>query len=85
METLTETPFFLLLADQNGKTIASETELTSVYKEFIRSVVRLCTAGVGECPAFFTLNYTRFELEQLQLKNAANGTGGKCTNRVIPA
>ncbi len=82
METLTKTPFFYLLANQNSETVTSEAVLTAAYKDFYNLIIRLCTAKSEDFPAFFTLNYTNIELIQLQLKYNSR-TEKKCADHIF--
>jgi hypothetical protein len=81
MESLTETTFFCLLSGKGTTAkVQGETTLESAYKDFAHLVVDKCTAAAAEIPAYFTLNYTRIELAQLQRDELASGSGKKCGN-----
>jgi hypothetical protein len=59
MESLTRTPFFCMLLQEDD---ASQIEALSLtYKEFMTQLVQVCTNGTRDIPAFFTLNYTHIE------------------------
>lgn len=53
MESLTRTPFFCMILQQNDtSTIES---LSPAYKEFMSQLVHICTNSARDIPAFFTL------------------------------
>lgn len=78
METLTGTTFFYLLSGQITATASPEkTALETAYKEFVHLVVDKCMGAATQIPAYFTLNYTRIELAQLQKEKFATGAEKK--------
>jgi hypothetical protein len=81
MESLTRTPFFCMLLQQNDPSTIEALSLT--YKEFVFRVVQICTNTTGDIPAFFILNYTYVELITLKEDYKANGTKKKCACRTI--
>jgi hypothetical protein len=79
MESLTGTTFFYLLSGQRttATTAQGETALESAYKEFVHLVVDKCMGAATQMPAYFTFNYTRIELAQLQREGIAAGAEKK--------
>ncbi|NEW84377.1 MAG: hypothetical protein GZ094_18700 [Mariniphaga sp.] len=78
METLTGTKFFFLLSGQITATTSPEkTTLDTAYKEFVHLIVDKCMGPATRIPAYFTLNYTRIELAQLQKEKFATGAEKK--------
>lgn len=43
-----------------------EHEIAPVYDEFVYAVITVCTSKKGSVPAYFTIQYTYLELQQLQ-------------------
>lgn len=81
MESLTGTPFFCMLLQQNDTSTIEALSLT--YKEFMSQLVQACTKTTRDIPAFFTLNYTHVELLALREEYKANVTKKKCACRTI--
>lgn len=81
MESLTRTPFFCILLQEDD---ASQIEALSLtYKEFMTQLVQVCTNGTRDIPAFFTLNYTHIELMVLKEGYKARGVKKKCACRIL--
>jgi hypothetical protein len=81
MESLTRTPFFCMLLQQND---ASQIEALSLtYKEFMTQLVHVSTNPTRDIPAFFTLNYTYIELMALKEEYKARGVKKKCSCRTL--
>jgi hypothetical protein len=81
MESLTRTPFFCMILQQND-TSTIET-LSPAYKEFMFQLVHICTNSTRDIPAFFTLNYTHVELMELKEEYKARGVKKKCSCRTL--
>lgn len=75
MESLTRTPFFCMILQQND-TSTIET-LSPAYKEFMSQLVHVCANVTRDIPAFFTLNYTHVELIALKEEYKARGVKKK--------
>lgn len=78
MKQLINTQIFKLL--QKSTFNPAETDITLMYDEFVHSVTLLCTHSIVEVPAYFTLHYTRLELEVHQSRSKTKGAGEKYTN-----
>jgi len=61
MRRLTQTRLFRLLDGTEG--VFNPAELQPVYDDFVRSVIALCGSTGEDTPAYFTLHYTRLELQ----------------------
>lgn len=67
MKRLVNTQLFCLLKKVDGSFNLGEHDIRSVYEDFVYKVTILCTSEEGDIPAYFTIHYTRLELEGLQL------------------
>lgn len=81
MESLTRTPFFCMLLQQDDASTIEALSLT--YKEFMAQLVHICTNSKRDIPAFFTLNYTYVELMALKEEYKARGVKKKCSCRTL--
>ena len=80
MKRLVNTKLFSLLERMDGTFTPGEQDIAPVYDEFVDTVTSLCTSARGDIPAYFTLHYTRLELEGLQILLSDEGAGAKCAN-----
>ena len=81
MESLTRTPFFCMILQQNDTSTIEA--LSPAYKEFMSQLVHICTNSARDIPAFFTLNYTYVELIALKEEYKARGVKKKCSCRTL--
>lgn len=77
MRRLVKTQLFCLLKKVDGEFNLSEHDIRSVYEDFVYKVTSLCTSEIGDIPAYFTIHYTRLELEGLQMLISNEGEGKK--------
>jgi len=75
MESLTRTPFFCMILQQNDTSTIEA--LSPAYKKFMSQLVHVCTNVTRDIPAFFTLNYTHVELMALKEEYKARGVKKK--------
>lgn len=80
MKRLINTKLFCMLEKMDGTFNPGEEDMKFVYDDFVNSVTTLCTSATGDVPVYFTLHYTRLELEGLQIFLSDEGAGGKCAN-----
>ena len=80
MKRLINTKLFSVLEKMDGTFNPGEHDLKPVYDDFVQTVTSLCTSVKGDVPTYFTLQYTRLELEGLQILLSDEGAGEKCTN-----
>jgi hypothetical protein len=66
MKRLVNTKLFCLLKKMDGTFNPSEREIAPIYDEFVYSVTSICTSQKKGIPAYFTIHYTRLELQRLQ-------------------
>lgn len=66
MKRLVNTKLFCLLKKMDGTFNPSEQEIAAIYDEFVHSVTLICTSSTKGIPAYFTIHYTRLELQRLQ-------------------
>lgn len=66
MKRLLNTRLFCLLKKIDGTLEPGEQEMASVYDEFIYAVIKICISIEGGVPAYFTIQYTCLELQELQ-------------------
>ena len=66
MKRLLNTRLFCLLKKIDGTLEPGEQEMASVYDEFIYAVIKICISIEGCVPAYFTIQYTCLELQELQ-------------------
>ena len=72
MDRLTNTPFFLMLAQPDAS--PDTEELALAYKEFMCRLMRVCLQAKESVPAFFTLNFIRVEFVLLQQERKADSS-----------
>lgn len=76
MKQLTETAMFRQLS--TGEALKSnEAVLKTIYEDFAHAVVEICTCEQRDIPAYFTLDYTRSEFDQLTFAASTQGSGKK--------
>ncbi|MBD8347824.1 hypothetical protein [Dysgonomonas sp. HGC4] len=83
MERLINTKLFCLLEKMDGTFNPDEPDIAPVYNDFVRTVTSLCTSARGNVPTYFTLHYTRLELEGVQILLSDEGAGEKCPNLIL--
>lgn len=83
MKRLANTKLFSLLKNIDGTFNLGESDIRSVYEDFIHKVTSLCTSEKGEIPPYFTMHYTRLELEEFQTLLSDEGAGKKCSNSTL--
>ncbi|MBF0577158.1 hypothetical protein [Dysgonomonas sp. GY617] len=83
MERLIDTKLFSHLEKMNGAFNPDEPDIALLYNDFVRTVTLICTSDRGNVPAYFTMHYTRLELEGFQILLNDEGTGEKCPNPVL--
>lgn len=66
MKRLLNTRLFCLFKKIDGTLEPSEQEMASVCDEFIYAVIKICISIEGGVPAYFTIQYTCLELQELQ-------------------
>lgn len=66
MKRLINTPLFCLLKKMDKTLEPCEHEIAPAYDEFVYAVITVCTSKKGSVPAYFTIQYTYLELQQLQ-------------------
>lgn len=82
MKRLLDTQLLKLL-NTKGTFNTVDTDITSIYDDFAHSAIFICTATQGEASAYFTLNYTRLELEAFQSKLSTEGAEKKCVANAV--
>ena len=80
MKRLVNTQLFCLLKEIDGTSNPDEQEIRSVYDEFVYKVTSICSLAKGDVPPYFTLHYTRLELERFQTLLDNKREGKKCIN-----
>lgn len=83
MRRLINTKLFSLLERMDGTFTPGEQDIAPVYDEFVDTVTSLCTSARGDVPAYFTLHYTRLELEGFQILLSDERAGGKCADPAL--
>lgn len=83
MKRLVNTQLFCLLKKVDGVFNFGEHDIRSVYEDFVHQVTNLCTSEIGDTPAYFTIHYTRLELERFQVLFNNKGAGKKCSNSTL--
>lgn len=68
MKRLINTRLFSLLDKMDGTFNSCNQNISPLYDEFVDTVTSLCISPKGDVPAYFTLQYTRLELERLQIR-----------------
>lgn len=79
MKTLFDTQLLESL-NAKGRINFTDTDSATMYDEFVRSVIALCTSTNESYPAYFTLHYTRLELESYQSRLCPEGAEKKYTD-----
>lgn len=69
---------FLLVDRIDDISNPTEIDLQPLYDDFVESVIALCTTAQGDVPAYFTLHYTRLELQEYRSAINSKGAGKKC-------
>ncbi|MDP2335920.1 MAG: RteC domain-containing protein [Bacteroidota bacterium] len=72
MDRLTQTPFFLMLAQLEPSPAAEE--LALAYKEFMHQLMEVCLQTKESVPAFFILNFSSVEIVLLQQERKADNS-----------
>lgn len=83
MRRLINTKLFSLLEKMDGTFTPGEQDIAPVYDEFVDTVTSHCISTKGDVPAYFTLHYTRLELEGYQILLSYEGAGEKCTDPAL--
>lgn len=78
MKRLTETRLFCALEKMDGVFNPADTDLAPMYDDFVQSAASLCTYSEGEVLPYFTLHYTRLQLESIQSSLNHKRAGEKC-------
>ncbi len=73
----------LTLLNLKGTPNPADTDLMPMYDDFVHSAVSICTSAQADVPAYFTLHYTRLELEAFQSKLSIEGAGKKCVVNTV--
>lgn len=77
MKRLINTKLFSLFEKMNSSFKPGEEYMKLVYDDFVCAVAKLCTCAEAEVPIFFTLHYTRLELEAQFVSLSTEGAGKK--------
>lgn len=77
MKRLLNTQLFCLLNQADKTFNMSKCDIRSAYEDFVHQVMALCTSEKGDIPAYFTIHYTRLELEKLQMSLSNEGAKKK--------
>ncbi len=83
MKRLVSTKLFCMLEKMDGMFNPAATELKPIYDDFAHSVIFICTAAQGDVSPYFTLHYTRLELEAFLSKLSTEGAEKKCENAIL--
>lgn len=83
MKRLVSTKLFCMLEKMDGMFNPSAAELKPIYDDFAHSVIFICTAVQGDVSSYFTLHYTRLELEAILSKLSTEGEEKKCENPIL--
>lgn len=59
---------FPMLDRMDGTFDSCNQNISPLYDEFVDTVTSLSISPKGDVPAYFTLHYTRLELERLQIR-----------------
>ena len=73
----------LTLLNLKGTPNPADTDLMPMYDDFVHSAVSICTSAQADVPAYFTLHYTRLELEAFQSKLSNEGVEKKCVANTV--
>ncbi len=63
MKRLVNTQLLCLLKTMDGTCSFGEYDIGYVYEDFVHRVTNICISEQGDIPAYFTIHYTRLELE----------------------
>lgn len=77
MKRLVNTQLLCLLKTMDGTCSLGEYDIGSVYEDFVHKVTSLCISEKESIPAYFTIHYTRLELEGFQVLLSNKGAGKK--------
>lgn len=77
MKRLVNTQLLCLLKKMDGTFNLGEYDIGSVYEDFVHRVTILCTSEKEDIPAYFTIHYTRLELEEFRMLLSDEGAGKK--------
>lgn len=77
MKRLTETRLLGALEKMEGVFNPAEIDFGPIYDEFVQSAAALCTSSQGDVPPYFTLHYTRLELERIRSSLSNKRAGEK--------
>lgn len=77
MKRLLNTQLFCLLNQADKTFNMSKCDIRSAYEDFAHQVMALYTSEKGDIPAYFTIHYTRLELEELQMSLSNEGAKKK--------
>ncbi|MFV0590338.1 MAG: hypothetical protein ACK5M7_03060 [Draconibacterium sp.] len=66
MKRLVNTQLFCLFKKMDGTLKLGESEIAPVYDEFVDTVIKICTSKEDDVPAYFTIQYTCLEMQQLR-------------------
>lgn len=80
MKRLINTQLLCLLKKVDGTFNLGEYDIRSVYDDFVHRVTNLCISEKGDIPAYFTIHYTRLELEGLHMSLSNKRAEKKCSN-----
>lgn len=80
MKRLVNTQLFCLLKKMDGTFNPCAQEIALVYDDFVYAVTLICTSPRRDVLAYFTIHYTRLELEGFQMSLRDKRAGKKCSN-----
>ena len=77
MKRLINTQLLCLLKKMDGTFNLGKYDIESAYEDFVHKVTTLCTSEKESIPAYFTIHYTRLELEGFQMSLSDKGAEKK--------
>lgn len=81
MKKLVNTQLFRLLKKMDGTFNPCAQEIALVYDDFVYAVTLICTSPKRDVSVYFTIHYTRLELEGFQISLREDRRAGKkCSN-----
>lgn len=80
MKRLINTKLFLMLEKKDEVLDLSNENMKSIYDDFAQSVTSLCSLGKWNTLSYFTMHYTRLELEKLQTSFSPKSSKKKSAN-----
>mgnify|MGYP006878618694 CR=1 FL=1 len=80
MKRLVNSQLLCMLKKMDRTFNLGEYDIRSVYEDFVHRVIILCTSEKESIPAYFTIHYTRLELEKFRMLLSDEGAGKKCSN-----